>query len=59
VIATRKQVSPSISPDHYSSIFSMFDADLSEQHSSLYGTTRFATKAKETAWGGGIYNKYM
>lgn len=37
----------------------MFDADLSEQHSSLYGTTRFATKAKETSWGTGISNKFM
>ena len=37
----------------------MFDADLSEQHSSLYGTDRFSTKAKETSWGTGISNKYM
>ena len=37
----------------------MFDGDLSEQHSSLYGTTRFRTKAKETSWGKGISNKFM
>ena len=30
-------------------MFSMFDADLSEQHPSGYGT-RFKVKAKETTW---------
>ena len=37
----------------------MFDGDLSEQHSSLYGTTRFSTKAKETSWGTGLSNAFM
>lgn len=59
LVVTRKQESPSVSPDYFSSIFTMFDGDLSEQHSSLYGTTRFSTKAKETSWGKGISNNFM
>jgi hypothetical protein len=59
LIVTREQVSPTVTPDYFSSIFTMFDGDLSEQHSSLYGTTRFSTKAKETSWGKGISNMFM
>ena len=45
----REQISPQLDKTFQTAIFSMFDADLSQQHSSRYGS-RFSVKAKETTW---------